>query len=53
MSSASMTLRPAHRATTDTYAGVAARQLAAARMTTVVVAVLAALQIAAIWNVIS
>jgi len=53
MSTASMTLRLAQRAPTDTYAGVAARQTAAARMTMLVTVVLAALQIAAIWSVVS
>lgn len=53
MSSASMTLPLAQRATTDTYAGVAARQTAAARMTMLVTAVLVALQVAAIWSVIA
>jgi hypothetical protein len=52
MSSASMTL-PVHRATPDTYAGVAARQTHAARLTMLVTMVLVALQIAAIWSVVA
>ena len=52
MSTGPMTVRFDRHASPDTYAGVCARQISAARLTMLVTFVLVALMSAAIWSVV-